>query len=140
MRRHLGTWVLGGLIGTLVLSSDALAGHTKQKCDTSQASEKGASEQGASEQAATPQEESPPKEKCPPKKCCQFQIFPKHKSCFDWPEKVVQPCIVPPCPAPPAPCPPIVHFPPPPPPHWENAPTGQGQGQGQGPAPEKHGS
>src|SRR5437879_5837128 len=103
MRRHLWSLVLGLLLGALVLTSDARAWHMKKTCPPAPC---------ASPQSAAPEKPSPPEEKkCPPKKCCcEFKIFPKHKSCFACPEKVVQPCIVPPCPAPPPPCPPIVCF------------------------------
>jgi hypothetical protein len=105
MRRHLWTLVLGGLLGTFVLSSNAQAWHFKKpacpppKCEPC-----------ASPQCPTPQEPCPPPAPCPPPKKCHFQLFPTHKSCLNFPEHVKPPCIVPPCPAPAPPCPPVVYL------------------------------
>jgi hypothetical protein len=117
MRRHLWTLVMGGLIGTLVLASDAQAWHHKKACPPPTPCA-----------APAPAPQCPPPAECPPKKCCHGGLFSKH-SLFcghKEPKCEPQPCVVQPLPPPAPPCPPVVYFPPAPSSQsqWV-APTGQ---------------
>jgi hypothetical protein len=103
MRRHLWTMVLGGLLSTFVLSSNAQAWHFKKPaCPPKPTC------------APSPQcapEPCPPPAPCAPKKTCHLPpLFPPHKSCLAFPEHVRPPCIVSLCPAPAPPCPPVVYL------------------------------
>jgi hypothetical protein len=107
MRRHLWTLVLGGLLSTFVLSSNAQAWHFKKPaCPPTPTC--------APAPQCPPAPECPPKEPClqkychPTPKCNLPPLFPPHKSCLACPEHVKPPCIVSLCPAPAPPCPPVV--------------------------------